>query len=175
MTIRRLAVPDLHAYRALMLDAYEHHRDAFTSSAAERAALPLAWWESRLADAPDVPEIVFGAFHEGRLVGAGGLSFEQREKARHKAMLFGMYVAPAARQGGHGRQLVMAALAAARERAGVILVQLTVTDCNVAARSLYERCGFVAFGVEPLAVAVGPEYVAKVHMWCDLRVVPSET
>ena len=169
MTIRRLALPDLHAYRALMLDAYEHHPDAFTSSAAERAALPIAWWESRLADTPQSPEIVLGAFHAGRLVGAGGLSFEPREKARHKATLFGMYVAPAARQHGFGRQLVLAALAAAKAREGVILVQLTVTDCNGAARSLYEQCGFATFGVEPLAVAVGAGFVAKVHMWCDLR------
>ena len=26
-------------------------------------------------------------------------------------------------------------------------------------------CGFVRFGVEPLAVAGGSGYVAKVHMW----------
>lgn len=48
------------------------------------------------------------------------------------------------------------------------LVQLTVTEGNDAAQKLYEDCGFRRFGVEPLAIAVGPEMFAKVHMWCDL-------
>jgi RimJ/RimL family protein N-acetyltransferase len=63
-------------------------------------------------------------------------------------------------------------LAQARERAGVRLVQLTVTDGNTAAQALYERCGFIRFGLEPLAVAVGAQFVSKVHMWCDLDAAP---
>ena len=42
------------------------------------------------------------------------------------------------------------------------------TAGNEQAHRLYERCGFVTFGVEPLAVAYGDRYVAKTHMWCDL-------
>lgn len=67
------------------------------------------------------------------------------------------------------RRLVPAALAHARARNGVKLVQLTVTHGNSAAQALYERCGFVEFGLEPYAVAVGPEFVSKVHMWCNLE------
>jgi hypothetical protein len=48
LTIRPLAVFHVVAYRDLMLEAYAAHPDAFTSSAVERAALPLAWWERRL-------------------------------------------------------------------------------------------------------------------------------
>ena len=168
-SIRRLVPADAEAYRALMLEAYARHPDAFTSSVAERAKLPLTWWQSRLDDGADAPDIVFGAFEGGSLAGAVGLSFEIREKARHKSTLFGMYVADAHRHRGLGRALVANALAAARQREGVRLMQLTVTDRNAEARDLYARCGFVPFGLEPLAVAVGSGYVAKVHMWCDLR------
>ncbi|MET0544659.1 MAG: GNAT family N-acetyltransferase [Variovorax sp.] len=170
MTVRRLLPTDAPAYRALMLEAYARHPDAFTSSAAERAVLPLSWWEARLSMAPAASELVFGAFDEAaRLAGAAGLSFEPREKARHKAHLFGMYVASAGRRRGFGRALVDAALDAARARDGVELVQLTVTEGNAPAQALYERRGFVAFGVEPMAVKVDRDYVAKVHMWCRLR------
>lgn len=93
----------------------------------------------------------------------------KRAKARHKATLFGMMVPEAARGRGIGRALVEAALALARARGGVLLVNLTVTEGNAAAQALYERCGFVAFGVEPLAVAVDATFVAKTHMWRDLR------
>jgi RimJ/RimL family protein N-acetyltransferase len=167
MTVRRLLPSDAAAYRALMLEAYARHPDAFTSSAEERAALPLAWWQARLDPSAQATQIVFGAFDDqGLLAGAAGLQFEPREKARHKADLFGMYIAPAARQGGMGRRLVMALLDTARARPGVKLVQLTVTEGNAAAQGLYERCGFVSFGVEPFAVALDGAYLSKVHMWC---------
>jgi ribosomal protein S18 acetylase RimI-like enzyme len=80
-----------------------------------------------------------------------------------------MYVPTRHRAAGIGRRLVDAALERARERSGVRVVQLTVTDGNAAAQALYERCGFVAFGIEPFAVAVGTQFVSKVHMWCDLH------
>jgi RimJ/RimL family protein N-acetyltransferase len=152
-----------------MLEAYARHPEAFTSSAAERAALPASWWEARLAEGEDAGETVFGAFVDQALVGVAGLGFESREKARHKATLFGMYVDPAHRRTGAGRALVSAVLDAASRHPGTLLVQLTVTDGNDAARRLYESFGFVAFGVEPMAVRLGDRFVAKVHMWCPLH------
>lgn len=167
-TTRRLTRRDALTYRALMLDAYARHPDAFTSSVDERAALPIAWWEKRLGTEDANSSIVFAAFDNDRMVGVAGLSFEPRSKARHKASLFGMYVPAAFRGCGIGRALVATVLDHARARPGVVLVQLTVTDGNVAAHGLYERFGFVAFGVEPFAVAVDGGYVSKVHMWRDL-------
>ncbi|MDN8615298.1 GNAT family N-acetyltransferase [Variovorax ginsengisoli] len=165
MTVRRLLPADAAVYRALMLEAYVRHPDAFTSSAEERAALPLAWWEARLDESPRAGQVVLGAFDGDRLAGAAGLEFESRAKARHKAHLFGMYVSPDARTGGHGRQLVQGLLDVAAAREGVKLVQLTVTEGNAAAQSLYERCGFAVFGVEPFAVALDGRYLSKCHMW----------
>lgn len=167
----RLTPADATAYRALMLQAYALHPDAFTSSVAEREALPLSWWEARLAGGADAKEVVYGAFHEGSLAGVVGLTFDNREKARHKAHLFGMYVPQQYRRLGLGRQLVDMALAVARARAGVQVVQLTVTEGNASAQGLYAACGFQVFGVEPYAVAVGQGFVSKVHMWCPLNLV----
>jgi ribosomal protein S18 acetylase RimI-like enzyme len=167
--VRRLKRQDASSYRSLMLEAYELHPDAFTSSVAERASLPLSWWESRVKEDLDPAEMVLGAFQGSRLTGVVGVSFEAREKARHKAHLFGMYVPSASRQSGIGKALVLAVLEQARARKGVKLVQLTVTQGNDAAQGLYERCGFSVFGIEPLAIAVGEDYVSKVHMWCNLH------
>ncbi len=166
--IRRLTPADAPRYRALMLDAYARHPDAFTSSARERTGLPLSWWEARLA-ADATHELVVAAVAGDELAGVAGLAFDSREKARHKATLFGMYV-PLIRCGqGLGRRLVDAVLDEARARPEIGLVQLTVTQGNAAAQALYAACGFVPFGVEPFAVAVGDHHVAKVHMWCNLR------
>jgi len=170
MTVRRLTPADAHYYRALMLDAYAQHPEAYTSTMDERAALPYQWWESRLSDAPDANEVVLGAFAEGALVGTVGVEFERRAKARHKAFIFGVYVAPSARRSGVGARLLDAALAAAQARPGIKLAQLTVSAGNDAARALYERAGFLLFGNEPFAIAVDGGYIAKLHMWRDLGV-----
>lgn len=172
MTIRRLLPADAESYRALMLEAYARHPDAFTSTVAEREALPLSWWRKRLDASASSDQVVFGAFDGEVLVGAAGLQFEAREKARHKADLFGMYVAASARGAGIGRQLVAALLDEAAARKGVKLVQLTVTEGNAAAQRLYERCGFKPFGVEPYAVALEGAYLSKVHMWCAVAALP---
>ena len=175
MEIARLSRGDAPAYRALMLEAYEAHPDAFTSSPAERAALPLTWWESRLLALDSAPEAVRGAMDSTGLCGVVGLSFESREKTSHKATLFGMYVSPDHRQRGLGGDLVRAAIALARARPGVRVVQLSVTHGNLAAQGLYERFGFQVFGIEPLAVCVAGSFVQKVHMWLDLDSLPGDS
>lgn len=174
MLIRRLSPADAPAYRSMMLAAYDAHPLAFTGSSRERGGLPLAWWESRVRGGDEVTEMVFGAFDGDALAGVAGLSCETREKTCHKAHLFGMYVTPAARRDGVGRRLVQAVIDAARARPGLRVLQLTVTEGNDAARLLYERCSFVAFGVEPLAMREGDILHGKVHMWCDLRAPAQE-
>ena len=166
--VRRLVPADAAPYRALMIGAYRDEKDAFTSTAGERESLPLGWWEARIAVDGDAAELVFGAFHADRLVGAAGLNFERRTRTRHKATLFGMFVHPDFRGRGIAGALVRAVLAQARATPGIAVVQLTVTDTNESALRLYARCGFRAFGTEPLAVRIGAAYLAKTHMWCAL-------
>ncbi|MES2883348.1 MAG: GNAT family N-acetyltransferase [Pseudomonadota bacterium] len=172
--IRRLGVADAADYRALMLEAHASTPEAFTSSFAERQALPLPWWQARLSPAPDAGECVYGAFHDQALVGVSGLRFESRERTRHKATLFGMFVQPRARGQGIGQALVMAVLGLAQQSAGILLVQLTVTETNQPALRLYERCGFLRYGTEPLAVKCGDGYLSKLHLWRGVEgAVPS--
>ncbi len=156
------------AYRELMLEGYDRHPEAFTSSVQERVSLPLSWWAKRLQHGPDVSQVVLAGLERERLAGVAGMRFEQRSKKRHIATLFGMYVREAYRRSGLGEALVVASLDAARARSEVRVVQLTVTEGNQAAQALYERCGFTSFGVEPYAVAVEDGYRAKVHMWREV-------
>ncbi|MEZ4701585.1 MAG: GNAT family N-acetyltransferase [Rhodothermales bacterium] len=167
--IERLTTAHAGAYRALMLEAYAAHPDAFTSTPEERAGLALSWWETRLAAGDGAADRVFGAMDAGRIAGVAGLSFHRREKLRHKATLFGMYVRPAYRQQGLGRRLVEAVLDEARRHANLHHVLLTVSDTNAAAQQLYAACGFEPYGTEPRAIRVGDAFVGKVLMWCDLH------
>ena len=169
MEIRRLVSSDAAAYRVLMLEGYEKHPEAFTASVAEREKFPVTWWEGRVKDGADAEEIVVGAFDDGLLIGVAGLRFEQRPKTRHKANLYGMYVPATFTKRGIGHRLVTAILDEARKRAGLRIVQLSVTEGNREAESLYARCGFVRYGIEPYAITVDDGYAAKIYMWIDLQ------
>src|SRR5260221_7218057 len=104
--VRRLGPSDAAAYRTLMLEAYSLSPEAFTSSVAEREGLSIDWWASRVSAERDAHELVVGSFLDNELAGVAGLSFEQRERTKHKATLFGMYVRPAARGAGIARAIV---------------------------------------------------------------------
>ena len=123
---------------------------------------PLAATEARLG--PDSGDAVYGAFADGTLVGVLGLAREPRAKNRHKAVVFGMYVAPEYAGQGIGAALVAHVIAAARSQSGVEQLVLTVTQTNDGARTLYERHGFRSFGVEPRAIRVDDRYFDKNHM-----------
>ncbi|MCD5981158.1 GNAT family N-acetyltransferase [Pseudomonas quasicaspiana] len=167
--IERLQGRHAAAYRDLMLDAYTRHPEAFTSSTEERAALPLSWWENRLNAAEDAGQVVFGITDGDAVLGAVGLTFSNRQRARHKVLLFGMYVVAGQQGKGLGQSLIDAALSYARQRPHTLLVQLTVSENNASARKLYEHNGFASFGLEPLAVATATGFISKVHMWRELR------
>ena len=108
--------------------------------------------------------MVFGAFLDGALAGVVGLAREAREKNRHKASVFGMYVAAEFGRRGIGRALLRHVIGVAKREIGLEQLVLTVTQTNAAACSLYDSEGFRSFGVEPRAIRVGDRYYDKNHM-----------
>jgi ribosomal protein S18 acetylase RimI-like enzyme len=167
MNIARLLPMDAMQYRKLMLEAYELAADAFTSTAEERSAEPESFWITRIAD-PSGMSAAFGAFERQELVGTVALEFSAKPKTKHKGLVIGMYVAPAARGKGAGGALLDAAVQFARCRDGMALLTLTVSDGNAPAIHLYRAAGFEVFGTEPMAILTPSGYKAKVHMWLAL-------
>ncbi len=167
MHVARLQPSNASQYRKLMLEAYELAADAFTSTAEERAVEPESFWIKRIAD-PTGMSAAFGAFEDQELVGTVALEYSAKPKTKHKALVIGMYVTPAARGMKAGRQLLEAALKEARAREGIVLLTLTATEGNEPALNLYTSAGFEAFGTEPMAILTPGGYKAKVHMWLPL-------
>ena len=163
MHVRPLAASDAPSYRELMLEAYASASDAFTSTREERADEPESWWVRRIGGL-HARQVSFGAEIEATLVGAVALEFASKPKTRHGALLIGMYVRERARGRGVGRSLLEAALNHASGRDGIRVVNLTVTEGNRHAVRLYEHAGFVAWGIQPLAIATPSGLKGKVHM-----------
>jgi len=167
MTLSVLSATHALSYRALMLHAYEHAADAFTSTVEERAAEPDAWWLRRIAD-PHGLTIAFGTFDGGSLVGTVALEFSAKPKTCHQALVVGMYVLPEQRGKGLARALMQAAIAHCVQRGDIVVVQLTATEGNEPALRLYRQLGFQSFGTEPLAVRTPGGFRGKVHLALEL-------
>ncbi len=154
-------------YRSLMLEAYEQAADAFTSTAQERAAEPEAFWAKRIAD-PKGMSAAFGAFNGQHLIGTVALEYSAKPTTKHKALVIGMYVTPAARGMRAGRTLLEAAVHHAKSKDGIVSLTLTATEGNESAIKLYRAAGFEIFGTEPQAILTPTGYKAKVYMWLPL-------
>jgi ribosomal protein S18 acetylase RimI-like enzyme len=164
--IRPLQPADAAAFQALRLQALREAPSAFASSHDEEAGTPLATVAGRLAVAPG--RCVLGAFDGPVLVGLTGLRRETMHKLAHKAEVWGVYVVPAQRRRGLGRQLLRAALAEAAAMPGVRQLNLGVNAGNVAAIALYRGLGFEPFGVERGFLQVDGVLHDEIHMACLL-------
>jgi ribosomal protein S18 acetylase RimI-like enzyme len=163
LNVALLKASDAAEYRELMLEAYELAADAFTSTVEERTNEPEVFWVKRIID-PSGMSAAFGAFSGEHLVGTVALEFSAKPKTRHKGVIIGMYVSPKARGTGAGRALLAAAIKYAEAKEGILRLNLTVTDGNEPAVNLYRSAGFVAFGVEPMAILTPSGFKGKIHM-----------
>jgi ribosomal protein S18 acetylase RimI-like enzyme len=150
--IRPLGQVDLPLYRPLRLEALRQHPDAFGSAFEEEQGSDPA----RMIG--DRPSVTLGGFVDGALVGMVGLVVSPRVKQRHKGHIVGMYVAQSWRRTGLARALLERIIQEGRS-SGLVVLTLSVTVGNVAARRLYLSIGFSPYGVEPLSLHVGTEYL----------------
>jgi GNAT superfamily N-acetyltransferase len=167
MTIRLLTPDDVVAFQALRLAALQDMPTAFGASFEEEVALPRAVFEARLA--PKRDRGAFGAFEGDALVGLVALGREAMGKYAHKALVWGLYVAPAHRGRGLGRALLAQALSLARSVPDVLQVNLCVNAGNAGAIRLYTSMGFAVYGHEPGAMQVDGRLHDELHMALQLR------
>jgi RimJ/RimL family protein N-acetyltransferase len=146
MDMRVLLAQDAAAFQGLRLQALSECPTAFSSSYEEECDRPLFRVGERLASTAG--HAVFGAFDGNKLIGIVGIHREEHRKLAHKAFIWGMYVAPAYRNRGLGRQLLDRALTHAATMPGLRQVNLGVNAENSRAIALYEAADFRRFGVE---------------------------
>ncbi|WP_460451590.1 GNAT family N-acetyltransferase [Alsobacter sp. SYSU BS001988] len=131
--------------------------DAFGAIHGEEAARSLEEHTRRLATS-----LVYGAYAGHRIVGVVGLKREIGPKESHKGYIWGLYVVAEKRAKGIGAALVAAALEAAPTL--VEQVRLTVVAHNAQAIGLYERLGFLRYGLEPRALKDADGYADELLM-----------
>jgi RimJ/RimL family protein N-acetyltransferase len=166
-TVRILEAGDAEAFRAFRLGALRECPTAFSSSYEDECDITLARAAERLA--PNRDRAVFGAFAGEQLVGSTGLQREQPRKLAHKALIWGVYVAPTFRHRGIGRTLMQRALAHAASMPGLLRVTLGVNTSNAPAIALYKSLGFEPFGLERAFLLVDGVLHDELHMAYDIE------
>lgn len=160
--IRRLLPADAALYRDIRLEALRLSPEAFGSAYETESVHPVEWFAERLAHGA----AIIGAFRGGEPAGIVGFIAAQGPKQQHKGMLVGMNVRQQARRAGVGRLLVDAVLGLAAQ--SVELVKLAVVKGNEPACRLYQRAGFVEYGLEKHALKIDGRYYDDILMAKDL-------
>jgi RimJ/RimL family protein N-acetyltransferase len=159
--VRPLGAPDGAAYKALRLQAIAESPAAVWPTQGEEAGRTIDEVRARITMTAN--QAVFGAFAGDQLVAIAGVRREPLVQVAHKAVLWGVFVAPEYRREGLARQLIGTAVAFARE-AGILQLHLAVNTENRRARRLYQSLGFMPFGVEPRAMRVGGRFYDEEQM-----------
>lgn len=168
--IRELTPRDLAQYRAIRRRALEVSPEAFGTLLAEFEMESADAQRLRLEQDWRSPNaLLLGAFCDGAIVGMAGFVRFGRRKRYHRGLLWGVFVDPAYRRQGIGRELVEHLLAFARALPGLEAVILSVVASNASAVRLYEALGFRTYSREPRAFKdPSGVYYDELHMRLDL-------
>lgn len=157
--IRRLTVDDFEAFRELREEAMRLYPESFGSPEEEqggetRDAAYRHWLNGE----------IFGAFEDGKLVGATGF-YIPADKSY--GQIFTVYVRNAYRRKGIGDRLLKSILGLAEGR--VDQVHLCVVHTAKDAIETYLRNGFEICGTEPRAFSLGDIHYDELLMAKKLR------
>lgn len=161
--IRILEPADAEAFRSLRLEALTVAPEAFGASYEEDVSIPLETMRARLSAGPNT---VFGAFADRALVGMAGFAVHDRVKARHKGVLWGVYVKAEWRGHQVGKGLVQRVIDHASRH--VIILEAAVGLTNHGARRTYHGLGFKPYGIQRKALRVGDMFYDEELLYLDL-------
>jgi GNAT superfamily N-acetyltransferase len=152
--IRLFTEQDAQTLWNLRMMALETDPWSFVDSPEELRAMSVQEFATRLRT-DHAENFIVGAFEQGAAVGMVGCYQEVPLKRRHKAWIWGVFVAPAARGRGIAKSLMQAAIQRAKTIPAVEMLLLTVAVDQPAPRKLYASLGFRSFGVEPRGLKIG--------------------
>ena len=167
--IRKLTLADIPLFRSLRLIGLHERPDAFGETAQHFALRSDEEIARDFAASSENGGFRLGAFTDrGRLDGIVCCGREAGEKSSHRGVVWGMYVAQAARGKGLGRLLMDRLIEEARRVEGLQQLHLSVVTSNQAALELYRSIGFSVYGTDPRVLNVDGRLLDEYLLWYPL-------
>ena len=164
MTIREIQSTEVLDYKQFLMQGLEQDHQNFRISPSDEMKEPFPTIGT-------TDSFTLGAFTDNGL--AGVVSFQRegqnREKLRHKGLLFRMYISPLFRGQGIGSLLMQALLERVTKLPDIEQINLTVVSNNVVAKKLYEKFGFYSFAKEINALKWKDSYYTEEQMVLFLK------
>lgn len=155
--IRQLNDDDVSGYRYIRLEMLKNHPEAYADSYNNTRKKNDDFFLYRINNGA-----IFAAFDNNEIIATTGFFMQPHDNAKHKAMIWGVYVKPEYRGQGLSYDLLVEAIKNLPDTAK--LVQLCVVEGNEAAQSTYEKAGFKIWGIEERAICVDGRYYDEKHM-----------
>lgn len=141
--IKEIFSTQLADYKNFLAAGLEHDADTLLITARDNWNAPFPTKDSN-------DSFTLGAYADQVLAGVASFARDgaDREKLRHKGMLFTMYVKKEFRGQGIAGQLLGAIIERVKAIPGIEQVNLVVLSDNVHAKKLYAKFGFEKYGTE---------------------------
>jgi RimJ/RimL family protein N-acetyltransferase len=148
VSFRQLTNDDRREYRRIRAECLQKFPDNFGSTFEEESLIPELKFERYLSDENSC-NFMFGAFVNNELIGICGFLRGDRNKTKHRSEIVQMYVSPNFAGQNIGFRLLQTTIENAFENAEIEQVTLAVVVGNQRANKIYERVGFVEYGILP--------------------------
>ncbi len=147
IAIKEITAEHIKEYKEFLTSELPSEQENFGVTPEEEANAPFP-----TKDTED--SFTLGAFIDKELIGVVSFTRDSgnKMKLKHKGRLIRMFIAKNHRGRGIGKLLVEELLKRVRKIDDIEQVTLTVVVSNAAAKSLYQKFGFVSYGVEEHAI-----------------------
>ncbi len=167
MLFRKLKLVDAAQYRTLRLFSLHESPYAFSESYEDESRKTVEQFCEQLNMYATIKgTFIMGAFTDKEvLVGFVSIARDTRSKALHKAFLHTMYVTPAYRSMGIGKQLIMNLQNEIEHFEGLEQIHLWVLLSDYNAVKFYEKAGFIGQGaLVKQDLKINGQYVDAMYM-----------
>jgi RimJ/RimL family protein N-acetyltransferase len=159
MEIRPLTEHDAPAWWHLRLLALRTDPHSFADSEDEHQATSIEQARERFRATDLQKSYVLGLFEDDELAGTAGFYRMGHAKFQHKGRIWGVYVRRESRRQGGASALLTELIERAWAIPELEQITLAVAATQLPAKLLYQKLGFMPYGIEPRSLKVSGEYI----------------
>ncbi len=164
MRIIKLNAKDWQKYKDIRIEALESEPLAYAKTPKESLAEPDCYWRERL----ELSENISGNSKyfvevDSKIVGMADVVIEnKKEKIKHIANIYGVYISKPYRGRGYGKKLLKTVLKEIEKRKEIRKVKIGVNPIQKAALTLYKSLGFKEVGTFKDELKVDGKYYDEI-------------